>query len=262
MVPETFPGTGDTFVTNPFISIVVPVYNEKPNVEPTAKAILSAFNKYSSEVEVLFVDDNSPDGTAAEVERVSEIMPQVRLVQHGKKEGIGAAHHEGYRAAKGEYVMCIDADLSQSPTDLFNMKEILDNGYDLVIGSRYIKGGQQIGKSLVRNIGSRGMNLMCRFFLGIPLTDCTHTFRSFKKSLFNDIASNLDQKGHPNFQVQFSFWTIQGGYRATEIPIVFEERAAGRGQSKISIRRELMPFLNLVGRLICRRFLYRVGRKV
>jgi len=241
-------------VKNPLISIVVPVYNEKPNIEPTAKAVLGAFNKYSSEVEVLFVDDNSPDGTAAEVERVSGIMPQVRLVQHGKKEGIGAAHHEGYKAAKGEYVMCIDADLSQSPADLYKMKEKLDNGYDLVIGSRYMKGGEQIGKSLLRDVGSRGMNFMCRFFLGIPLTDCTHTFRAFKKSLFNHVASNLDQKGHPNFQVQFSFWTIQGGYRVTEIPIVFEERAAGRGQSKISVKRELMPFLNLVARLMRKRF--------
>jgi dolichol-phosphate mannosyltransferase len=237
-------------VTDPLISVIVPVYNEKPNIEPTAREVLDAFDQVSSEMEILFVDDNSPDGTADEVERLSGIMPQVRLVQHGKKEGIGAAHHAGYKAAKGKYVMCIDADLSQSPVDLFKMKEKLDNGYDLVIGSRYMPGGDQVGKSVIRDIGSRGMNFICRFFLGIPLTDCTHTFRAFKKELFEDVASQLDQKGHPNFQVQFSFWTIHKGYRAMEIPIIFEERAADRGQSKLSVKKELPPFLKLVVRLM------------
>ena len=150
-------------MTEPLISVVVPVYNEKPNIEPTAREVLAAFEQVASETEVLFVDDNSPDGTADEIIRLSGVMPQVRLVQHGKKEGIGAAHHAGYKAAKGEYVMCIDADLSQSPVDLFKMKEKLDDGYDLVIGSRYMAGGDQVGKSFVRDMGSRGMNFICRF---------------------------------------------------------------------------------------------------
>ena len=239
---------------SPLISVVVPVYNEKANIEPTAREVLEAFKTVSSEMEILFVDDNSPDGTADEVGRVSGIMPQVKLVQHGKKEGIGAAHHAGYKAANGEYIMCIDADLSQSPHDLFKMKSKLDEGYDLVIGSRYMEGGEQVGKSAIRDIGSRGMNFICRFFLGIPLTDCTHTFRAFRKSLFNEVSSKLDQKGHPNFQVQFSFWTVKNGHRTTEIPIKFIEREEDRGQSKISVRKELPQFLKLVGRLIVQRF--------
>lgn len=236
------------------ISVVVPVYNEKPNIEPTARAVLDAFGDLSAEMEIFFVDDNSPDGTADEVERVSGVMPQVKLVQHGKKEGIGAAHHAGYKVATGEYIMCIDADLSQSPHDLFKMKSKLDEGYDLVIGSRYMEGGEQVGKSAIRDIGSRGMNFICRFLLGIPLTDCTHTFRAFRKSLFNEVSSKLDQKGHPNFQVQFSFWAVKNGHRTTEIPIRFIEREDDRGQSKISVRKELPQFLKLVGRLIVQRF--------
>ena len=169
-------------MTAPLISVIVPVYNEKPNIEPTARAVLDAFGDLSSDLEILFVDDNSPDHTADEVVRVSVSVPQVRLVQHGKKEGIGAAHRAGYEAAKGNYVMCIDADFSQSPLDLLKMKEKLDSGYDLVIGSRYMKGGEQVGKSFLRDAGSRGMNLICRYILGINLTDCTHTFRAFNKS--------------------------------------------------------------------------------
>lgn len=235
---------------SPLISIVIPVYNEKPNIYPTTERILTAFGKLSSQLEILFVDDNSPDGTAEEVVRVSGQVPQVRLVQHGKKEGIGAAHRAGYEATKGKYVMCIDADLSQSPIDLLKMMEKLDNGYDLVIGSRYMTGGEQVGKSLLRDVGGRGINFICQFFLGIPLTDCTHTFRAFKKILFEDIASKLDQKGHPAFQVQFSFWTLKKGYRVTEIPIKFIERADDGGQSKLSIYHEILPFFKLLARLM------------
>ena len=238
---------------DPLISVVVPVYNEKPNIEPTAKEVLDAFEQVSSEMEILFVDDNSPDGTADEIHRVSAVMPQVKLIQHGKKEGIGAAHQAGYRAAKGKYVMCIDADLSQSPSDLFTMKEKLDDGHDLVIGSRYMAGGEQVGKSFLRDAGSRGMNFICRYILGIHLSDCTHTFRAFRKSMFDDIAFRLDQKGHPNFQVQFSFWAQRGGYRIMEIPIRFIERSSERGQSKLSVKRELPKFLRLVVRImLCR----------
>jgi dolichol-phosphate mannosyltransferase len=233
----------------PLISIVVPVYNEKSNIEPTTQAILDVFGNMSSDLEILYVDDNSPDGTADEVCRMSDFASQVRLVQHGKKEGIGAAHRAGYEAAAGKYIMCIDADLSQSPKDLIKMKEKLDSGADLVIGSRYMAGGEQIGKSFLRDIGSKGMNFICRFILGIPLTDSTHTFRAFRKDLFENIAPKLDQKGHPNFQIQFSFWTMRMGYIASEIPIKFVERAAGRGKSKLSVRKELPPFIRLVGRL-------------
>jgi dolichol-phosphate mannosyltransferase len=244
-------------VETTLISIIVPVYNEKQNIEPTAREILEVFGTLSSELEILFVDDNSPDGTADEVVRVSRFIPQAKLVQHGKKEGIGAAHHAGYFASRGKYIMCIDADLSQSPSELLKMKEKLDKGYDQVIGSRYMAGGEQIGKPRLRDWGSRGMNLICRLFLGIPLTDCTHTFKAFRRSVFENISSKLDQKGHPNFQVQFSFWTEKKGYESAEIPIKFVERVAGRGETKISVKRELPQFIILVIRLMFYRFFSR-----
>ena len=173
------------------LSIIVPVYNEKMVIEKTSDKLAKAFVDYHGDVEILFVDDNSPDGTAQEVLRVSERLPQVRLVQHGKKEGIGAAHRAGYEAAIGEYILCIDADLSQSPEDLLKIKNKLDEGYDLVIGSRYMANGKQFGKSPIRDIGSRGMNLLCRIFLGIKLTDSTHTFRGFRKKLLEEISKKI-----------------------------------------------------------------------
>ena len=163
------------------LSIIVPVYNEKTNVEPSSTKLLDEFSEFKDTLEILFVDDNSPDGTADEVNRLNQKFPQIRLVQNGKKEGIGAAHKAGYKASTGQYILCIDADLSQSPKDLLKIKNKLDDGYDLAIGSRYMNEGKQIGKSPLRDIGSRGMNLICRYILGIKLTDCTHTFRGFKR---------------------------------------------------------------------------------
>ena len=234
-------------------SIVIPAYNEKNNIRPTAEGILTSFHSMKSKLEILFVDDNSPDGTAEEVNKLSLEYPQVKLIQHGKKEGIGAAHLAGYKSAKGEYILCMDADLSQSPNDLLLMKDELDNGYDLVIGSRYISGGQQLGKSFFREIGSKGMNFICRFVLGTKLADCTHTFRAFRKTIFEDISSKLDQKGHPNFQIQFLFWVLQKGFKTVEIPIIFTERDIEGGVSKISVKKEVPSFLKFISKLMIKR---------
>ena len=238
-------------------SIVIPVYNEKNNIKPTTESILHSFNEIKSSLEILFVDDNSPDGTAEEVDKLSLKYPQVKLIQHGKKEGIGAAHLAGYKSTKGEYIFCMDADLSQSPNDLLLMKDELENGSDVVIGSRYISGGQQLGKSFFREIGSKGMNFICRFALGIKLTDCTHTFRAFKRKVFEHVEPKLDQKGHPNFQVQFSFWALRGNFKILEIPVIFNERNKVGGISKISVKKEAPSFLIFIGKLMFKRFFIR-----
>ena len=232
------------------LSIVIPVYNEKTNIEPSAFKLLNEFSEFENSLEILFVDDNSPDGTADEVNRISQKFPQIRLVQNGKKEGIGAAHKAGYKASTGQYILCIDADLSQSPKDLLKIKNKLDEGFDLAIGSRYMNEGKQIGKSPLRDIGSRGMNIICRFILGIKLTDCTHTFRGFKRELFEEFSDIINSKGHPSFQVEFSFFISDSGKKITEIPIYFKEREEGAGVSKISIKKEVPPFLKTILRLL------------
>jgi dolichol-phosphate mannosyltransferase len=237
------------------LSVIIPVYNEKINIENDVKQLKDAFSDYLDSLEIIFVDDNSPDGTAQEVQRVSKDNPQVKLFQHGVKEGIGAAHRAGYEIATGEYILCIDADLSQSPKDLLKIKEKLDEGFDLVIGSRYLKEAKQLGKSPIRDLGSRGMNLICRFILGIKLTDCTHTFRGFRSQLFDKLQDRITSKGHPSFQVEFSFWICRHTKKVTEIPILFKERGEGFGTSKISIKKEVPPFLRLVTKLFIARLL-------
>ena len=232
------------------ISIVIPVYNEKINILPLTEDLLKTFEHLAAVLEIIYVDDNSPDGTADEVIRVTKKYPQVRLAQHGKKEGIGAAHHYGYRQARGKYILCIDADFSQSSKDLLRFIQILDSGYDLVVGSRYMKEGEQVGKGLVRDLGSRVMNIITKVLLGIPLADATHTFRGFRHTVFDTVSDKLDEKGHPGFQIQFTFWALKKGYKVTEIPIRFVEREEGRGTSKISIRKEVPRFLSLIAKML------------
>ena len=212
-------------MNKPSLSIVIPTYNEKDNISKILEKLKNSLKGIT--YEIIFVDDNSPDGTAQEVLRISERSPQVQLVQHGKKEGIGAAHRAGYESSRGEYILCIDADLSQSPEDLLKIKDKLDDGYDLVIGSRYMSNGKQFGKSPIRDIGSRGMNLLCRLLLGIKLTDCTHTFRGFRAELFREYGHKISSKGHPAFQVEFSFWIAKNGKKMLELPIFFKEREDG-----------------------------------
>jgi len=234
-------------------SIVVPVYNECMNIKPTTEAILKAFKNMGNHLEILYVDDNSPDGTASEVEQIASKFPQVKLVQHGKKEGMGAAYRAGYEAALGQFILGIDADLSQSPSDLVKMIVKLDNGFDMVIGSRYLPQAEMVGKSKLRDIGSRSMNMITRHVLGIPMTDATHTFRAFKREVFTSVADRINEKGHPSFQIQFTYWANRQGFRISEIPIRFEERSEGRGISKLSIKKELMPFAKLVCKLTAQR---------
>lgn len=238
----------------PSVSVIVPVYNEQQHIMPTMERIRTALGPLFASCEILFVDDQSPDGTAEEVERLAWQVPQVRLVQHGKKEGLGAAHHAGYHAARGEFVLCLDADLSQDPAEFLRMTTLLEQGYDLVIGSRYGGTGRYVGKSFLRGVGSHGMNRLIQWLLGLHLTDATHTFRAFRRSVHEAICPHLDQKGHPAFQTQFSFWTVRLGFRATEIPITFTERSAKSGHSKISVRREVPIFLRLMARLFVWRF--------
>jgi len=233
------------------LSIIVPVYNERKNIKPTVTKIIDCFSNQLERMEILFVDDDSPDGTAQEIE-------QVKLVKNGLKEGLGSAHKAGYEAAKGEYILTIDADFSQSPQDLLNIKDKIDEGYDLVIGSRYMKGGGQIGKSFLKDSGSRFINYVCWYLLGIKLKDCTHGCRGFKRDSFEKIRDKLDAKGHPSFVIQFAFWSYVFKMKCSEVPVSFKERSSGMGESKISIKKEVPRLLSLTTRLV----FTRIARKI
>lgn len=230
-------------------SFIVPVFNEKQNIFPTIDEIFK-YHKYPNEFEILFVDDNSPDGTASEINKACSKYSNVKLIQHGKKEGIGAALTYGCKFAKHDLFIFIDADLSQSPSYIPQMIKHIESGSDMVIGSRYLKGSKKINQSAFRKYGSYLFNLFSKLILGVPVFDITHSFRVFKKDIFYFLENSITQKGHPSFLIEFTYLTALNKYKIKEVPITFIDRDYSRGISKLNIKKEIINSLILILNLL------------
>ncbi len=226
-------------------SFVIPVYNEIDNILPTINEI-NKFHNDKNKFEILFVDDDSPDGTSNEILKASHKFSNVRLIQHGKKEGIGAAIFYGCSFVKSDLIIFLDADLSQSPSYIIEMMNIINNGSDMVIGSRYIKGSKQINQSYFKKYGSYFFNRFTSLLLGIKLNDITHSFRIFKKSIYDQVKKSITQKGHPSFLIEFTLLAQKKKFTISEYPVTFIERDKSKGVSKLSISKELIQSLKFI----------------
>lgn len=229
---------------NNFYSFVVPIYNERKNIVPTIEVIEKYF--INENFEILFVDDNSPDGSAEEVISLSEKNHKLKLIQHGKKEGIGAALFYGCKFTKGNLIIFLDADLSQSPFYIKEMMKFICLDFDMVIGSRYLKGSKQVNQTLFKKYGSFFFNKFTGLILNINLKDITHSFRIFKKNIFNEIGHLISQKGHPSFLIEFTLLAKKNNFKITEYPVTFIERDSSQGVSKLSISKELIISLKFI----------------
>ncbi|RME17866.1 MAG: polyprenol monophosphomannose synthase [Bdellovibrio sp.] len=209
--------------------VIIPTYNEKENIPPLMKALLE-----SSSLEVLVVDDNSPDGTAQTVQELQKIYPgRLHLLQREKKEGLGRAYIAGFHWAlekSYERVVQMDADFSHRPEDLFRL---LKEDADVVVGSRWVKGGGTKNWSWLRILISRCGSFYARVVLGYPLKDWTGGFNLWKASVLRGISLDKVQSEGYSFQIEMKFRALQKGFRVVECPILFEERRVG--QSKMSL---------------------------
>jgi len=210
--------------------VVIPTYNERENVEPLCLAVLGQ----GEGIDVLVVDDNSPDGTWQAAEELSAREPRVHLLRRPGKLGLGTAHIAGYRwaLARGyDRVVTMDADFSHPPDAIPAMIE-MSCRCDVVIGSRYVKGGGYEGWPLRRVLLSAVSNWVARTFLRLEPRDCTGAFRCFRREALEAVPlENIVARGYA-FQEEM-LWQCSGrGWRFGEVPIVFVQRA--RGESKIS----------------------------
>lgn len=232
-----------------YFSIIVPVFNEIKNIQYTVTRIDETFKKIGKEYEIIFVDDNSKDGTDTEILRISETNQYVKLEQHGKKEGLGAASNFGYMKAKGNIIMQLDGDLAHNPKDLILMYDFMMlNNLDMVIGSRYIKNGKQEGKTILRDLGSRSMNLIAGSLLNIRLKDFTHTFRVFKKEVYLSIKDKLIEKGHPSYFIELTYVALKRKFKISEFPVTYSDQDDG-GDSKIPIIKESIRYILAILRI-------------
>ena len=224
--------------------VVVPTYNENQNIDALLKALLAL----PSRVDVLVVDDGSPDGTGRRVDEWVSREPRVGVIHRPKKLGLGTAYIAGFtRALSGGYeaVIGMDADFSHRPSYIPDLIAKAEE-FDLVIGSRYVEGGGTSGWGFHRRLLSKGANVFARSMLGLPVRDSTAGFRCYRAETLRkiDFATVLAE-GY-SFLVEMLFRVVRNGGRVAEIPIVFEERRHGR--SKIS-RAEVFKAIATVLRL-------------
>ncbi len=225
--------------------IVIPTYNEIDNIEVILEKVFSL----GLGVEILIVDDNSPDKTYAKVQELIDAETysgQLHLLIRQNKEGLGRAYVAGFKwCLERDYTFIIemDADLSHDPKYLPSFIENIKE-YDLVIGSRYVKGGGVVNWSLLRKFISFGGSTYARTILGISVKDVTGGFKCFRRDVLEAIdLDNLLSAGYA-FQIEMTYRAILKGFRVKEVPIVFEDRVAGK--SKMSKKIFIEALLNVV----------------
>ena len=231
--------------------IIIPTYNEKENVESMINAVLELKVKFN----LLFIDDNSPDGTAELIEQAIENNPErIFLEKRAGKLGLGTAYIHGFKwaiANKYDFVFEMDCDFSHNPDDLIRLHETLDNGFDLVIGSRYCKGGKVKNWPLKRILMSYFASVYVRIILLISIRDTTAGFKGYKLNVLQKI--NLDAitfKGYA-FQICMKYAVLKHGFRTKEIPITFVDRVLGDSKMSTGIFKEAflgvwkMRYMNL-----------------
>tara|TARA_B110000046_G_scaffold39673_1_gene43756 strand:+ start:747 stop:1460 length:714 start_codon:yes stop_codon:yes gene_type:complete len=218
--------------------IIIPTYNEKENVAQMIDALLNL----STDFHVLFVDDNSPDGTADLIELAIEKHPdRIFIEKRNGKLGLGTAYIHGFKWAiekNYNYVFEMDCDFSHDPKDLIRLHAELDKGADLVVGSRYCKGGKVKNWPLKRILMSYFASVYVRIILFISIRDTTAGFKGYRINVLEKI--NLDAvtfKGYA-FQVCMKYAVIKHGFKAKEIPITFVDRIHGESKMSTGIFKE------------------------
>jgi dolichol-phosphate mannosyltransferase len=211
--------------------VCVPTYDEAENVGPVVEAILAA-----APVDVLVIDDDSPDGTGELADGIAAREPRVHVLHRARKEGLGKAYLAGFAWALArpyDLVLEMDADFSHHPRYLAPMLARARDA-DLVLGSRYVPGGGTLNWGLGRRLLSKGGSLYARTILGVPYRDLTGGFKCFRREVLEAIdLPTVECTGYA-FQIELTYRAHRRGFRVAEVPIVFEDRRVGR--SKMSRR--------------------------
>ena len=211
--------------------VVIPTYNERENIQQLVPQVLAA-----TECQVVVVDDDSPDGTAAVVADLANGDPRVHLVNHRPKLGIGPAYKEGFRVALSldpDFLVQMDADLSHPPAMLPALLDLARDA-DLVLGSRYLNGITVVNWPIERLLISYFGNLYVRKVTGMPVRDATGGFKCWRRSALLAIEPDRVRSNGYAFQIETTYRVWRRGLRIRELPILFVDRVAG--ESKMSRR--------------------------
>ncbi len=225
-------------------AVVIPTYNEIDNVSTLVQEIHSN----APDLHIIIVDDNSPDGTGQLADELARLDTSIHPIHRPAKLGLGTAHIAGIKLALAtgcELVLTMDADFSHSPHYLPTLIQAL-NTQDLVIGSRYVRGGGTRFCSISRQVLSLGANALARATLGLKASDCTAGFRGYHRAVLKSIDLDAIVSDGYSFLIEMLYQCQKEGWRIGEVPIIFEDRR--HGKSKVS-RQEIWKALNTVLRL-------------
>lgn len=213
--------------------IIIPTYNEIMNIKQLIPAVLDM----DENIEILFIDDNSPDGTATAIKKIMKKEPRIAILERERKLGLGTAYITGFKYAienKYKYVFEMDADFSHNPAYLPEMIKTLNKGADVVVGSRYIHGVSVAHWPLKRLLLSKFANVYASFMTGIKIKDLTAGFVGYKRKVLETIDFHYIHSSGYSFQIEMKHRCSLWGFDIREIPIIFTDRT--KGESKISRR--------------------------
>ena len=213
--------------------VIIPTYNERDNIQRIVPLAL----EQDARLDVLVVDDGSPDGTGAIVDEMARANPRINVIHRAGKLGLGTAYIAGFRWAleRGyDWMQEMDADFSHDPSHLKQFIESLED-YDLVVGSRYVEGRVTVVNwPISRLLLSYTANVYARLVTGLPLGDATAGYKAFRRKVLETIdLSKVESEGY-SFQIEMNFRAWKAGFKLGEIPIVFVDRTLG--ESKMSKR--------------------------
>lgn len=210
--------------------VIIPTYNEIENIHSIIHAVLQQGQQFS----VLIVDDNSPDGTASQVEMLRKSEPKIHLIQRSGKLGLGTAYIAGFKYGLQngfDYIFEMDADFSHNPQDLNRLLQKCQEGADVAVGSRYVSGGNIKNWSTDRLILSYGASLYVKLITWLPINDPTAGFICYKNKVLASLDLDKIKFVGYTFQIEMKYYVWSKGFKIAEVPITFVDRE--KGQSKM-----------------------------
>lgn len=218
------------------VLVIIPTFNEAMNLPQIVPEILAQ----DPRIEILVVDDNSPDGTGTLADQMGTAEPRIHCLHREIKDGLGRAYIAGFRWALAQgfdYIFEMDADFSHDPANLPKFLAAIQTA-DLVLGSRYKTGVNVINWPVSRLLLSLGANAYARWITGMPLTDSTGGFKCFRRRVLEAIDLDAVRSGGYAFQIEMSYRAWKKGFRIEEVPIIFHDRVEGQSKMNKRIMRE------------------------
>jgi dolichol-phosphate mannosyltransferase len=215
------------------VLVIIPTYDERENVGPISSAVL----KVHPSAHVLFVDDNSPDGTGKVIDELAVRNPQIHVIHRERKAGLGRAYIQGFKwalAAGYDFIIQMDADFSHDPAEIPNFLRAAESA-DLVSGSRYVNGIRISNWPLSRLILSKGAATYVRIITGMPVTDPTSGFKCYRRAVLAQINLDRVMSVGYSFLLEMTYTAWVNGFRVAEIPITFVDRRSGYSKMNSAI---------------------------